>query len=263
MNEITFIETFLRENLEYTREKYRDRDAITVTSKTDATDLLTEVDLTLQKRAVDQILENFPGDTIVAEEGAYTKFPDDENVRCWVMDPIDGTSNFVRGMFPLFGISLAFAMGGESVAGGVLLPGTGDLMLAERGSGATLNGEPMRVSDIQTLAEARIDLDFSGLSDRKAILERASGIILGTGVLRCHGSAVCSIAQIATGHVDGYVHMSLNPWDYAASQLLVEESGGLATRHDGTPLKLFDNRKGVVISNGAVHDELLGKLRGG
>jgi myo-inositol-1(or 4)-monophosphatase len=263
MNEITFIETFLKANLEYTLEKYQDRDTITVTSKSDATDLLTEVDLTLQKRAIDQIGENFPGDTIVAEEGTYNRFPDDPNVRCWVMDPIDGTSNFVRGMFPLFGISLAFAMGGESVAGGVLFPGTGDLLLAERGSGATLNGKPVRVSDIQSLAEARVDLDFSGLSDRRAMLDRASDIILGTGVLRCHGSAVCSIAQIATGHVDGYVHMTLNPWDYAAAQLLVEEAGGLATRHDGTPLKLFDNRKGVVISNGAVHEELLSKLRGG
>lgn len=261
MNEITFIETFMRDNLEYTREKYRDRDSITVTSKSDITDLLTEVDLTLQKRAVDLIQENFPGDAIVAEEGQYSQFPDDHNARCWVMDPIDGTSNFVRGMFPLFGISLAFAMGGESVVGGVIFPGSGDLLLAERGSGATLNGSPVRVSDIQTLAEARVDLDFSGIADRKAMLDRASGIILTTGGLRCHGSAVCSIGQVATGHNDAYVHMTLNPWDYAAAQLLVEEAGGLATRLDGAPLKLFDNRKGVLISNGAVHDELLGKLK--
>lgn len=262
MNEIEFIESFLRENRDYAREKWAGRQEITVTSKRDANDLLTEVDLTIQKRAVDRIRDLFPGDTIVAEEGEFSQVPRDHRGRCWVMDPIDGTNNFVRGIFPIFAISIAFAMNGESVSAGVLLPGTGDLLLAERGAGARLNGKPTRVSEVQNVGESRIDMDFSGPQDRAAFIERGSGVLLHAGQLRCHGSAVVSLVQVATGDAEAYVHMSLAPWDYAAAQLLVEEAGGMATRHDGSPLRLFDGRKGVLVSNGAVHGSLLELLRG-
>lgn len=257
MTEIEFITTFLAENAGYAREKFATRGDLTVTSKTSPTDLLTEVDLTLQHRAIEKIREHFPDDQIVAEEGEFSTFPKDPHARCWVMDPIDGTSNFVKGIFPVYAISLAFAEKGIPQVGGVCLPDMDMTFLAERDKGATMNGKPCRVSQIQTLDASRIDVDFSTLKDRQTILSRASNIITSIGQIRCHGSAVCSIIQIATGDVEAYLHMSLNPWDYAAAQLIVEESGGVATRLDNSPLELFDGREGLLITNGAIHSDVL------
>ena len=257
MTEIEFIAHFMESNAAYALEKFGSRGDLTVAQKRDANDLLTEVDLTLQKRAIDLIHRSFPDDQIVAEEGEYARLPKDKNARCWVMDPIDGTNNFVRGLFPLFGISIGFAVAGEVVAGGIALPGKPALLLAERGAGATLNGASVRVSGVKALGDARVDFDFSGPGDRAALLTNAHDLVLRTGQLRCHGSAVVSICQVATGDIDAYVHMSLSPWDFAAGQLIVEEAGGRASRQDGSPLRVFDGKKGVIISNAVLHGELL------
>ncbi|MBI2423460.1 MAG: inositol monophosphatase [Candidatus Hydrogenedentes bacterium] len=261
MAELAFIQAFLEDNLAYARDKFRSRTELTVTSKRDANDLLTEVDLTLQKRAIEAIEKRFPGDRIVSEEGDYAVLPKSPYGRCWVMDPIDGTNNFVRGLFPIFAVSLAFSVEGRAASVGVLLPGTGDLFLAKRGKGAFLNGKRLHVSTVNGLGEARVDFDFSLIAEREEMLTRAREVFLRAGQVRCYGSAVASICQIATGDTDGYLHMSLSPWDYAASQLIVEEAGGAASRLDGSTLQLFDGRKGVLITNGAVHQEVLGLLR--
>ena len=261
MTEIGFIKQFLEDNMDYARDKFRARESLTVTSKTEACDLLTEVDLTLQKRAVDQIRSVFPGDEIVAEEGEYASMPSHPNGRCWVMDPIDGTNNFVRGHFPVFAISLAFAIHGRTVAAGMGLPGTGDIYTAEEGKGAFVNGERLLVSQVQALDEARIDLDFGTLADRPAWLDRGRALITQAGQLRCHGSAVAAIAQVASGDLDAFVHMSLNPWDYAAGMLVVAEAGGVSSRLDGKALKLFDGKPGVLITNGAIHKDTVRLLK--
>jgi len=261
MTEIEFIRRFLDENMAYARDKFSAREHITVTSKKNASDLLTEVDLTLQKRAIDQIRATYPGDVIVAEEGEFSRAPQDPNARCWVMDPIDGTNNFVRGLFPIYAISLAFTIHGRTVAAGIGIPGTGDVYLAEEGQGAYCGKRRLVVSEVQILEDARVDLDFGGVEDRTAWLDRGQEVFRAAGQLRCHGSAVVSIGQIASADLDAFVHMTLNPWDYAAAQLIVEESGGMASRLDGKPLKLFDGKQGVLISNGAIHKEILRLLR--
>lgn len=261
MTELVFIKKFLEDNMAYARDKFAARDGITVTSKRDANDLLTEVDLTLQKRAIDQIRRIFPGDEIVAEEGEYARGPSDPDARCWVMDPIDGTNNFVRGLFPVYAISLAFAIRGRAVAAGIALPGLNTIFTAEVGAGTFHGKRRLMVSEVQTLADAKVDLDFGGMEDRAAWLERGQEIIRQSGQLRGYGSAVSAISQIASGDLDAFVHMTLNPWDYAAAQLLVEEAGGMASRLDGKPLHLFDGKLGVLISNGAIHKEMLRLIR--
>lgn len=262
MREIQFIEHFLRDNRAYVREKYAAKNDLIVTSKLDANDLLTEVDLTIQKRIVDEIRFRYPGDAILAEEGDLSTAPKRAPERCWVIDPIDGTANFVRGMFPIFAISVAFTRNGAATAAGVLFPEPGDLLLAEQGGGATRNGRRIRTSQVADPAAARLDIDFGILADRGPSLDRFSNLLCHTGQLRCHGSAVASLCQVATGDIDAYVHVTLHPWDFAAAQLLVEEAGGTATRLDGTPLRVFDGRKGVMITNGPLHApmmRLLGK----
>ncbi|HPO16411.1 MAG TPA: inositol monophosphatase [Candidatus Hydrogenedentes bacterium] len=261
MREIDFIRGFLKENIEYVQKKYTDKAAVTVSAKAHASDLLTEVDLTIQKRFVDKVKKRFPDDAIVGEEGEFSRFPNDPKARAWIIDPIDGTYNFIRGLHPIFGISIAFAHKGENVAGGVVLPITGEFFLAERGAGSFCNGKRLRVSNVKQLNAARIDIDFSDLNDRKLMLQRGLDVFRNVGQLRCYGSAVASICQIATGDTEGYLHMNLAPWDFAASQLIVEEAGGRSSRLNGSPLRLFDAKQGILITNGVLHREMLAMIK--
>ena len=260
MHEIQLIEKFLRDNAGYVREKYLRRDTVTVTSKGDPSDLLTEVDLTVQKRFVEAARAAFPSDMVVGEEGALARIPENPDIRAWVIDPIDGTYNFVRGMNPVFGISVAFVEGGLARAAGIIFPLSGDLFLAERGGGSFRNGQRLRVSEVQHLAEACVEIDFSTAEDRKTFLARSLGVMRGAGQIRCIGAAVGGICQAATGDADGYLHMTLYPWDYAAAQLVAEEAGAVATRLDGSPLRVFDGKEGVLVTNGAIHDAVLGLI---
>ena len=261
MRELAFIEQFLKENHAYVCEKYHDRKSITVTAKEHAGDLLTEVDLTIQHRFVERVQKAYPEDRIVGEEAGFSTYPKNRNQRAWVIDPIDGTYNFMRGIFPIFGISIAFVENGRPQAGGVLLPMADELFLAERGSGSFQNGRRLQVSHVQHLNEACLEFDFSNGEDRRAFLDQGKEVLMEANMLRSRGAAVVSICQIATGDIDGYLHLCLKPWDYAASQLIVEEAGGMATRLDGGELHMFEKRLDVLFSNGAIHDELIQRMR--
>jgi len=260
MTELDFIEELLGELAETVRERYSNRGDLEVHAKSDPNDLLTEVDLEVQTRAERRLASAFPDDHFVSEEAGLDKHPEDARSRCWIMDPIDGTSNFVRGLFPAFGISLAFATEGEVVAGGVAIPMTGDLFLAERGAGARRNGTPTRVSDVASVNEARVEIDFGYPEVREATLKAVPDLILRAGGVRCHAAAVIGLCAIAAGEMDAYVHVALKPWDFAAGQLIVEEAGGRSSRLDGTRLTPLEGTAGVLASNGLVHDELVSLL---
>ena len=263
MQELEFIADFLQRNRDYVLEKYRDKQLVTVTSKKDdPNDLLTEVDLTIQKRFVDAARETFPNDQVIGEESGMNKMPNDPDGRVWIIDPIDGTYNFVRGLNPAFAISIAFAVNGHARAGGVALPLNDMVFLAETGKGATGNGRALRVSKVQRMEESCFEIDFSGIEDRRLFVKGALDIMKKSGQVRCQGSAAVGICQVATGDVDGYLHMTLNPWDYAGAQLIAEEAGALATRLDGKPLRLFDGRQGVLVTNGAIHKAALALISG-
>ena len=210
--EIQFIRELLDELASYVRERYADRTSVEVTSKSEPNDLLTEVDLAVQQRAMERIAQVFPGDLFLAEEAGMSRIPGDVPERVWLMDPIDGTQNFVRGIFPAFGISLAFAAKGEVVAGGVSLAIPGDLFWAERGSGAFRNGRRIHVSHVGSLEEARAEVDFGGPPVREGTLAAATGILRDAGQIRCHCAAVVGLCSVATGDMDAYIHVSLNPW---------------------------------------------------
>ncbi|MBN2309969.1 MAG: inositol monophosphatase [Candidatus Hydrogenedentes bacterium] len=260
MSEIDFIRDTLEGLAGYVRGRYAERGAVEVRSKTRATDLLTEVDLAVQRKTEALLAEAYPADPFVAEEGDRAKPPADPEGRCWIMDPIDGTQNFVRGLFPAFGIALAFAVGGRVQAGGVCLPVTGDLFLAERGAGAFRNGARLDVSGVTALDEAWIEVDLGGPPGRKRILRVAGPLIDAAGAVRCHCAAVIGLCSVACGDLDGYVHTGLNAWDYAAAQVIVEEAGGRTSQFDGRPLRLFGDNDGIVASNRTVHDAIIRSL---
>ena len=172
---------------------------------------------------------------------------------------IGGSLTNGKGAFIIFPTGIAGVLSGDvSLNLGASL--SGDVFLAEQGSGSYRNGARLRVSEVQRLEEACVEVDFSTIHDRRAFVSRAVNVMRQAGQIRCLGAAVGGICQVATGDADGYLHMSLYPWDYAAAQLIAEEAGAMATRLDGSPLRVFDGREGVLVTNGAVHDAVLGLI---
>lgn len=260
MDTIDFITDTLREVGSFAFERYADRTQLRISQKAHINDLVTEADVEVQRRVVERIRRSFPNDAVLAEESGLGLPPEAQPQRCWILDPIDGTQNFVRGLFPAWGVSLGLAQGGRVTAGGVLFPVTGDLFLAERGGGAHRNGERVSASTVDTVDSARMDFDVSATPYRASTLKAAPDLYYRVGQIRVHGCAVAALCSVATGDMEAYLHISLNPWDYAAGALIVEEAGGRCTDPRGGPLTYFEGRCGILASNGAVHDEMLALL---
>ncbi len=202
MNEISAIEAVLYDISAYVVERYGQRDSLVVSTKASPTDFLTEVDITVQKRIVEQLMDIFPADVLIGEESGLDYFKGSPPSRCWMVDPIDGTQNFLRGLFPEFGVSIGFLVDGTPVAGGVLFPVSQDLFLAERGSGTFRNGKRIHVSQVASLEKARVDIDFGALSYRHNYRKHAEGLLNVVGQVRSYGCSVMGFCQVADGQQD-------------------------------------------------------------
>lgn len=260
MNERQFIGGLLTETSAFVRDARRGRTPGSAESKSHPADLLTETDLATQRRIVDALGATYPDDAVMAEEGDAAARPADREGRCWVCDPIDGTHNFVRSLFGTYAISLALVEAGEPVEAGVALPELDTILLATRGEGAERDGSPMRVSTIDSLDTAKIEIDYQRPPLRDRIMGSAQSVFNDAGQLRSHGSAVVGLCSVATGDAEAYIHTHLRPWDCAAAALLVTEAGGRATRLDGTPLDLFAETCDILASNGVLHATLLDRV---
>jgi myo-inositol-1(or 4)-monophosphatase len=187
-------------------------------------DFVTEVDHASEALIIEAIRSRFPDHHIMAEESAQGPLVDGIT---WIIDPLDGTTNFIHG-FPFVAVSIGAWQDGSPVLGLVLDPVRGELFSARRGNGAYLNGQPIRVRDGVQLHDALISTGFpfrvKGLIDPylasfKGIFEKVSG-------LRRAGSAALDLAYVAAGRVDGFWEPGLGPWDVAAGSVLVLEGGG-------------------------------------
>lgn len=217
--------------------------------------LVTEIDKAAEKAALKVILRDFPDHSILAEES-----PAMEGSDCrWLIDPIDGTTNFAHG-FPFVSVSIAFERNGRLEMGGVLDPGRNELFFAERGQGAFLNGKRIQVSKIRTLSDALLVTGFP--YDRKKnpehYLSMLRAFLTKVQCIRRTGSAALDLCYVACGRFDCYYEMKLNPWDKAAGMLLVEEAGGKITDFSGRPLTLTGIQN--LATNGLVHNEMLQAL---
>ncbi len=255
--EIEVIKEFFVEISPYIVDSYKRKEELTISTKKDATDFLTEVDLFIQSSFVKKIKSFFPEDLIIGEEAGFSHYEENYDGRVWVIDPIDGTANFVRSYFPAFAVAIAFADKGELVCSGVLVPITGDVFIAEKGKGAWCNGQKIEISKKKDLNESCVQLDFGRKSSRKERLPFFINPILYFGQVRCIGSAILALIQVAMGVADAYVHASLQPWDFLAGKLILEEANGKITQIDGTPIHLFSKNNGIIATNGYIHDELL------
>lgn len=214
-------------------------------------DVVTEVDLAIEKAVVRLLSDLFPGHAFLGEESAASTR---SNGWMWVLDPIDGTKNFSRGI-PHFGFSLALCYDSEPVLGIITHPMLNEEFLAVAGEGMTFQGKRVRLSSVP-LSAAVISIDLGFKSDtgasQLALAQRAWPLAQG---IRTMGSAALGLAFAASGRWDAYIHASLEPWDLAAGLILVREAGGIVTSHSGEPATIFT--RGVVAAVPGVHAEIV------
>ena len=211
-------------------------------------DLVTEVDEQAEQVIRVNLLGAFPAYGMLAEEGGALVGEADAR---WIVDPLDGTTNYAHGL-PIFCVSIALERSGEVVLGVVHDPMREEIYVAERGGGATLNSEPIRVSDTDELIRALIVTGFP--YDRAAMpeaLELFGRFAATTQGMRRLGSAALDLCYVASGRLDGYYERGIWPWDLAAGSVILEEAGGKLTNYRGDVLDL-DGRE-IVASNGALH----------
>ncbi|WP_336799634.1 inositol monophosphatase family protein [Kaistia sp. MMO-174] len=218
----TFAQEIAREAGAIARRYFEAGDSIRATEK-GAHDLVTEADLEIDRFLIGRLGQAFPGDGILTEESGGG-----EAANLWVIDPIDGTTNFSR-RIPHFAMSIAFHAEGRTESGVVYNPILDEMFVARRGFGATCNGRSIRVRETRGPTDALIDAGYSSkrpLVDYVALVGR---LLENDFAFVQNGSAAIGLAQVACGRIDGYCELFLHSWDVLAGLLLVEEAGGWAS----------------------------------
>jgi myo-inositol-1(or 4)-monophosphatase len=217
-------------------------------SKGDPQDWVSIADRSVEALCRERLAEAFPEDSVFGEEGGGTL-----GRRAWIIDPIDGTINFVHGV-RYWCISIVFVDDGERRIGVVYDPPHDELFLATAGSGATLNGAPLRVSACASLDRALVLLGYVYRHDLDAHLALRRKLLLGGAEVKDHGSGALMLAHVAAGRFDAYLEPHMHPWDASAGLLLVEEAGGRVLPYPGRR----ELREGgaVLASAPALYDRL-------
>ncbi|MCA1591473.1 MAG: inositol monophosphatase [Acidobacteria bacterium] len=219
-------------------------------------DLVTESDLAAEKLIVERIRSYYPRHRVLAEESGVTDADGGEASEYkWIIDPLDGTTNYAHG-YPVFCVSIALEHKGRIVVGVIYDPTRDELFAAERGEGATLNARRIRVSETDNLNRALLCTGFPyDVRERGEFARHFTNFIMHAQAVRRDGSAALDLAYVAAGRFDGFWEEGLRPWDVAAGVLLVEEAGGRVTHYDGTPFDTYTPP--IAASNGLLHEEML------
>jgi len=231
---------------------------VDVETKDGQTDVVTRADREAQARVCERLRESYPDEPVAGEESdAPTSVP--ERGRAWIVDPIDGTNNFVRGLAS-FATAVAAVADGEPVAAAVVAPALGDAYVAGDGA-ATRNGERVTVRAESDPERCTVAPTFWWDRDRrKEYAAAARETVERFGDLRRVGSAQVALASLAAGSLDGvFTNRRTHPWDTVAGVHLVRRAGGRVTDLDGEPWR--HDARGLVASTGAVHDEVLAAAR--
>jgi myo-inositol-1(or 4)-monophosphatase len=233
--------------------------ALQVSNKGDI-DLVTEADLAAERLIVERIRSYHPRHRILTEEsGDVAEAGDADAEYKWIIDPLDGTTNYAHG-YPFFCVSIALEQEGRIVVGVVYDPTRDELFAAERGEGATLNGRRLRVSETDELNRALICTGFPyDVRLRNDFARHFRDFIMQAQSVRRDGAAALDLAYVAAGRFEGFYEEGLRPWDVAAGVLLVEEAGGRVTDYDGRPFRIYEPP--IAASNGLVHEAMLRVLR--
>lgn len=219
-------------------------------------DLVTDIDKKSEEVIVQLIKAEFPADDILSEESSY--LPSGSGYR-WIIDPIDGTHNFIHNI-EIFGTSCALEAEGEVLLGVIYMPWTDQLYIAQKGKGAYCNGKRIAVSK-RRLREATLVYDSSIRFNKRQMLKKLGVLVDKVFNVRMFGSTVRSLTYLAEGRVDIEVEYNDKVWDFAAGLLLVEEAGGLATDFKGK--RWNADTGGYIASNGIVHRDILRMIKRG
>jgi myo-inositol-1(or 4)-monophosphatase len=223
-----------------------------------ANDFVTEVDEQAERVIIETILQAYPGHGILAEEsGRSLGAKDSEFV--WIIDPLDGTTNFIHG-FPVYAVSIALAHRGVVQQAVVYDPNRNDLFVASRGRGAYLNDRRLRVSRRLRLADSLIGTGFPFRKgdNLKRYMKMFEEVSVECAGLRRPGAASLDLCYVAAGYLDGFFETGLSPWDVAAGSLIITEAGGLIGNFTGESDFLYQRE--VVCGNPKVYGQLVGIL---
>jgi len=222
-------------------------------------DLVTSADLAAQQAVQDTVAEAFPDHDFMGEEENGP--PLGEATHRWIVDPLDGTTNYVH-RIPFYCTSVALEIEGRLAVGVIHDPCTRECFAATAGRGATLNGEPIHVSDAPDLARAVVMTGFpTDVGRTRANVNHFLNFIGRCQSVRRMGSAALNLAYLACGRVDGNWATSLYPWDKAAGVLLVQEAGGTVTDLGGGLHNLYE--PSLLATNGCIHEAMLAVLGSG
>jgi myo-inositol-1(or 4)-monophosphatase len=222
-------------------------------------DLVTEFDKRSEEVIISFIQKKFPKHAILAEESGHNRTISEYQ---WVIDPLDGTTNFAHGI-PVFSVSIGLLRNGSPVVGVAYDPLRNEMFSAELGQGAALNNHPIHVSSQTDLGQAVISTGFPYdlRSNPRNNFAQFVQYQLRTQSVRHLGSAALDCAWTAMGRLDGYWEFGVKPWDIGAGALIVREAGGRVTSADGDEDFLSDDT--VLVSNGLLHEQMLRVLREG
>lgn len=219
--------------------------------------IVTKADYESERLILDAIRAKYPSHGVLAEESGRSQSQDQD--RLWIVDPLDGTTNFAAGI-PFFGVSIALQANDAIQLGVTYDPIRDEMFYVRRGQGAFLNGSPIRVRSITQMEEAIAGIDvvlFEG--KRQQIVKCIQSFSNRVRSVKILGAAILSFAYVASGRFDVYLANVLRPWDLATGLLLVEESGGRYTTFDNRPVDIMSFQN-VFCSNGLLHQEGLDLL---
>ncbi|MFC7157804.1 inositol monophosphatase family protein [Halomarina halobia] len=226
----------------------RDADVTNAVEYKSRRDLVTAVDREAERAVRSLLTQRFPDHAVLGEESGQ----DGEGTNRWIVDPLDGTTNYCHGV-PHYGVSIALERRGRLDVGVVHHTPTGDTYTAVRGEGAYRNGEPLSVSSTDAVEASLVGTGFSpGTEPDQRLLEVLQSVVHSAHGVRRFGSATAELVAVANGTLDAYYRTDLSPWDTAAGILLVEEAGGTVTDFRGSHA---NRRETVLATNGRSHDE--------
>lgn len=234
----------VKEAAVYVRDRHENREGLKIEEK-GKQNFVTEVDKKAEQILVSGLLNLLPEAGFIAEEGTSNKRGETYN---WVIDPVDGTTNFIHGVFP-FAISVGLLEKEEIVAGIVYEFGLNEFFYSWKGGGAWLNGDPIQVSGVSTIGQALIATGFpyTNFTYLTEFMNSMDYFMKNSHGLRRLGSAATDIAYVACGRYDGFYEYGLHPWDIAAGILLVREAGGEVSDFSGHKEPLFSGD--IICSN--------------